>query len=300
MMDDGDAPPLVPSAAHRVKESRLSTPCEAATPENGYNEVASKLRSVTIHPLALELARQNQEDGCLFRVPGDPADLACLENLFFKSFQRKDPAAELTKDLTKYIADNMKTSSDKHIVDVSHYEWEEGQGCIPEILVQRRVNMKSDPNDPAVLLIEVSISPDHASDHWWQKADQTFMHVRALLADGLFRQPMLVAVMTLSSEKDLASGLSLFRGCRLGVFLAIPKGSNDYRTALIWHIEFRDDLTDAKLATSGRLNPIAGVFTKLIADARLVTEWNTTPKPVEYKCLGPHCCRYGNRVRTIQ
>jgi hypothetical protein len=176
---------------------------------------------------------------------------------------------------------------------------EEGHGCIPEILVQRRDNMNSDPNDPAVLVIDLGLSYELSCDHWWQKADQAFMHVRTLLADGLFRQPMLVAIVALSFEED-PSAMRLFRGCRLGVFLAIPKGSNDFRAALLWHIEFRDDLTDAKLATSSRLNPIASAFAKLLADAQSVMEWNTNHKLVDYEYLGPHCCRYGDMVRVVQ
>jgi hypothetical protein len=78
-----------------------------------------------------------------------------------------------------------------------------------DILVQRRENVsESNPKtDPAVLLIEVGISEDHSSDFWWLNADQAFMCVRALLATDLFRQPMLVAILTISFDKgDKSAG----------------------------------------------------------------------------------------------
>jgi hypothetical protein len=299
-----DAPSLV--ATSTSKKSSLSAPSKAATPANGYNEVASKLRSVTMHRLAFDIARHNQGDGQLPRLPGDP-NLTELENVFFTMLQWKSREEEMTIALAKHVAGWL--SSKKHTTDVRHnrcQRWEGDQSCRLDILVQRRENVsESKPGtDPAVLLIEVGISDDHSSDFWWLKADQAFMYVRALRANGLFRQPMLVAILTISFEKgEKCAGrecVRSFRTCRLGVFLATPKNIMDYRAALLWHTEFNDNLREHKLASSARLHHIAYVFAKLLNDTRYVMDGNADPEyEKSYEYLGPHCCRLGDKVRVI-
>jgi hypothetical protein len=64
--------------------------------------------------LALE---QNQVDGQLPRLPGDP-NLTKLENIFFTMLQCKSREEEMTNNLTEYITKRL--SHGIHAADVSH------------------------------------------------------------------------------------------------------------------------------------------------------------------------------------
>jgi hypothetical protein len=150
---------------------------------------------------------------------------------------------------------------------------------ISNILVQRKIGREKADRDPAALLIEVGASQRHSLAITYKAICSTL----ALVKKGLLREPMLmVAIHTLAhhSAQD-------FPGAQLVVLLVIPRKNKDFRMALLWR------------GTLGTARAMASDLARIIHITEYVAEWNRLKPNMDYECLGPHCCRIGEKVRLL-
>jgi hypothetical protein len=186
--------------------------------KNGYAEIASRLRSVTIHPLGFLLLsflnesdvepRPIPEELQAYRLKHDPKDhskiAADLHLLFTKWLELPGDVP----DLTDSIAQGMSAAVQEYglivhhrqpLIDMAVDDDDDDlirEECIPDILVCRKNGDKND--DPAMLLVQIGL----AEHDWWAIALEAVQRLWGLMDDNLLVEPMIMAIIRVKFSKE--------------------------------------------------------------------------------------------------
>jgi hypothetical protein len=142
-----------------------------------------------------------------------------------------------------------------------------------------------------VTLVEVGMG----IDNWWKKTDQVVTYAERLVSNKrqseskfCMSEPSLVATIAID-ECDQVSPEKKYKEtkARFGVFLCWKRDS-EMRLALLWCVQ-----TTGVEAASHAFGKLLRA-TQMCAQARLLSD-----PSIDYKYLGPNCCRIGDNVSRM-
>jgi hypothetical protein len=289
-----------PASGGSEPQATSATASESTGDMDGYHELLQKLRSITGHPLGfllLKFLHPNQNVKIPSEIDFEPirgiekisprqtSELkrcvsGWLENYPTPGMKAKPLAESLTTSMNKVWSNTELYASHQDCLNWIDPAIRNPHKFHSDILVHRAVDgNKIDHNqDPAVLLIDAGVGKYHPL----AKVDQALCYEKILLKMGLLVEPMLTAVVTVDAERGQ------FQKAELVLFLVVPRGNQDFRMSLLGH--YAPETLDDFVRDCVRLMQVT----------ELMEGWKARGAPVDYECLGPHCCRIGEQVRVEQ
>jgi hypothetical protein len=291
------------AAGDSEPQTTCSTMRESSTGDvQGYRELIVRSHSITMHPLGFVLTKflhPNQN----VKIPAelDFETNQSLEQMEQMQARRETELSQCVSTWTNWLEDGDLTRKEEQFsrsltmsmnkvwsnkaLYASHqdcWNWDDPATTLyhksySDIVVHRvKENGRNVKQDPAALLIDVGL----AKYHPLTKVDEALYYEQTLLTMGLFVEPMLLALVRIVAEPGH------FKKADLVVFLVVPRGNVDIRTALLWR------------GVPKTLGDFVGDFGRIMQATELVEDWKARGANIDYECLGPHCCRIGDQVRV--
>jgi hypothetical protein len=267
---------------------------------NAYNELVTRMRSVTMHPLGLLLTKffhPNEDVKLPTEIEFEPVssieqmnDCQLVDlNKCVSDWARvgnessTNKALSLIRSLTESVnngwSNNALYASHQDSLELIETASNTSHTTYYDLVVHRAANKERNvAADPAALLIKVG----HTRCHPLTKMSEDIYTERILMMDMLV-DPMLLAVVRFVTDNSTNE----FQQAEVVVFLVIRCEDQDFRTALLWR-----GIPKNKIEFSTHL-------AKILQAAEFAVDWNSRATNRHHHVyLGPHCCRIGNLVRS--
>jgi hypothetical protein len=267
---------------------------------NAYNELVTRMRSVTMHPLGLLLTKffhPNEDVKLPTEIEFEPVssieqmnDCRLVDlNKCVSDWARignessTNKALSLIRSLTESVnngwSNNELYASHQDSLELIETASNTSHTIYYDLVVHRATNNERNvAADPAALLIKVG----HTQCHPLPKMNEDIYTEKILLMDMLV-DPMLMAIVRVV----MVNSTNDFQQAEVVVFLVIRSGDQDFRTAMLWR------------GIAKNMVEFSAHLCKIMQATEFVVDWNSrAAHGHRHEYLGPHCCRIGNQVRA--
>jgi hypothetical protein len=313
-----------------LDSTRRKSVSASADPEFGFAATNEILRSVLMHPMGLPLlfffnnvnaAKQfGYVKAALDGFNSITDDRRLRENVFAATVLDWQVGET---DLTKKLMFNIKhckigdslltTDREKQIIG------NEGQKAFVDYIFSEKKDATG--KSSIVALFEFGLQ----NNNWWTKQHQILKYVQMMRTEEdpnyKIDQPILLSAITINEESKIGGDskkrtreemsdeakIETFESnlqkttenenndhrfeARFGVFLCTPKGDNEFRISLLWR------------HTTTTLKEASAAFGRVLHAVQLCSYLrnycNDQRKTIDYKYLGPNCCKIGDTVSLI-